>query len=136
MRVALIFLIATITLGSACKTQSGSSSECKTFLRELNSDWSFDAESKIFRINSQEGRRNQDFLTRIDDHKECLKGLSPKKVRKILGEPSSIDGSRWKYYLVASCVGNEFDNCDFLDLVFVGAGGLESVKLSEQNLVE
>jgi hypothetical protein len=127
-----------ITLGSlsACTNQVQQSGECNAFLKGLQSDWSFNEETKIFQIDSKDGRRNQDFLTRIDNHKTCLKGLPAKKVKKIFGEPSSVDGTRRKYYLVPSCIYDEFDNCDFLDLEIDEEKGLQSIKLSGQDVQE
>lgn len=132
----ILHFLVLLAIFPSCKPWSGASPECKSFLMGLHDDWEYDEEARIFRVASKDGRLDKDFLTRfLFDNKDCLMGLSPKRVRRLLGEPSKIKGNDWWYYLWASC--HEKDGeCDYFLLEVNDTEGVRDVTYKHFEIVE
>ena len=137
MKGILIFLLGAITLSSGCKTQLGSSGECKAYLKTVQEDWTYLEEWRIYKVVAQGGRKNMDFVRKLlYDGKSCWIGLSAKKVRKLFGEPSKIEGTRWRYFIQERCWNEKKMNCQEFLMRVDPEEGLVSIELGAYSVVE
>jgi hypothetical protein len=135
---ATSLVLLAIMLGSlaGCSNQVQRSGECKAFLKGLKADWSCNSETKIYQIESKDGRSNKDFLPRfLFDNRDCMLGLSQKRVRRLFGEPSRLEGNRWWYYLWVSCHEKDGD-CDYFLLEVDENKGLQDIAYKHFEVVE
>jgi hypothetical protein len=120
-----------------CTNQPKRPDECKAYLKTVKEDWTYLEEKRIYKVVAQDGRKNMDFVTKLlYEGKPCWIGLPAKKVRKLFGEPSKIEGTRWRYFIQESCWDEKKLNCqDFL----IGVDpekGLVSIELGAYSVVE
>lgn len=117
-----------ILLFAGCKPWSGTTPGCQQFLQGIQADWEYDEAKKVYVINPKDGRTQKDFIPAfLFDRKVCWEGMPAKKVRKLLGEPSKIEGARWSYFFWPTCHEKDGD-CDYLLLVVDEKQGLKSAE--------
>lgn len=125
--ILIAFALASL---SRCTNQVQRPDECKAYLKTVQEDWTYLEEQRIYKVVAQDGRKNMDFVTNLlYDHKTCWSGLSAKKVRKLFGEPSKIEGSRWRYFIMESCWDEKKMNCQDFLMEVDPEDGLVSIEL-------
>lgn len=133
----IIALILMSGLLGGCTPWAASSPECKTYLKGLQEDWDYDAEQKVFKATFHDGRTGKDFLPNmLFDHKDCLVGRTEGQIRKLLGEPSKINGLKWSYYFLPSCNSESGAPCDYFLLKFDDAGKLVDIDFAGMDLID
>ena len=118
----------TLLLFGGCTERPLRSPECKTLLKELKEDWSYNEEQEIFQVISQGERSNVDFLKRFMNRRMCLFGSSPRQIQKIFGAPSRVDRRNLHYYVMKGCHESEnIDGCQFFLFAFDELNELEAI---------
>ncbi len=131
----IIILVLISGLLSGCTPWAASSPECKNYLKGLQEDWDNDEVEKVIKITSHDGRTGKEFLPdMLFDHKDCLVGRTEGQIRKLLGEPSKIDGLKWSYYFLPSCNDGKYSPCDYFLLKFSEKGKLVDVDFKGRHL--
>lgn len=83
---------------------------CKVLFKDIKKTWKYDTQKKIYYLQDVAKYKLEYF---VQAHRDCLIGLSKKKIIQLFGTPSVIQGNMFKYYMSEECF-NQNQSCVYM----------------------